>query len=42
VRLELLDMTLIGLAAMGLCFVATLYPARKASRLNPADALRYE
>lgn len=42
VRLEVLDLTLIGLAALGLCFVATLYPARKASRLNPADALRYE
>jgi len=42
IRLEALDLTLIGVAAMGLCFLATLYPARKASRLNPADALRYE
>ncbi len=42
VRLEVLDLTLIGVAALALCFAATLYPARKASRLKPADALRYE
>ena len=36
------DLTVIGLAALLLCFFATLYPARQASRLKPADALRYE
>ncbi|RQD65588.1 MAG: lipoprotein-releasing ABC transporter permease subunit [Desulfonatronovibrio sp. MSAO_Bac4] len=36
------DLLTIGLAAMFLCFLATIYPARKASNLNPADALRYE
>ena len=29
-------------AGMLLCFLATLYPARQASRLQPAEALRYE
>lgn len=42
VRLDLLDMTLIGVAAFLLCFLATLYPARRAASLNPSDALRYE
>ncbi len=42
VRLELLDMTLIGVAALGLCFLSTLYPARRAAMLKPSDALRYE
>ncbi len=42
VRLELLDMSLIGLAALALCFLSTLYPARRAAALKPSDALRYE
>ncbi|MFO7728584.1 MAG: lipoprotein-releasing ABC transporter permease subunit [Desulfonatronovibrio sp.] len=36
------DLVVIGVAAMFLCFLATLYPARKASHLSPAEALRYE
>ena len=36
------DLLIIGLAAMFLCFLATIHPSRKASNLNPADALRYE
>ncbi len=42
VLLEWQDLMLIGVAAFALCFLATLYPARQASRLQPAEALRYE
>jgi lipoprotein-releasing system permease protein len=42
VKLELLDLGLIGLAALFLCFVATIYPARQAARVQPAEVLRYE
>lgn len=42
VKLEALDLTLIGVAALGLCYLATLYPAHRASSLKPAEALRYE
>ena len=41
VRLEGLDVVLIALAALAICFLATLYPARQASRLNPVEALRH-
>ena len=36
------DVLIIGASAMLLCFLATLYPARQAARLEPAEALRYE
>lgn len=42
VLLEWPDLTIIGLAAFGLCFIATIYPARQAAKLQPAEALRYE
>jgi lipoprotein-releasing system permease protein len=42
IRLDWLDMSLIAVTALCLCFLATLYPARQASRLKPAEALRYE
>ncbi|NJB68871.1 lipoprotein-releasing system permease protein [Desulfobaculum xiamenense] len=42
VLLEWLDMVIIGISALGLCFIATIYPARQASRLMPAEALRHE
>lgn len=36
------DVLLITVIALGLSFLATLYPAYKASKINPAEALRYE
>jgi lipoprotein-releasing system permease protein len=41
VRLEVLDVFIIAAAAMVICFVATLYPARQASKLSPVEAIRY-
>jgi lipoprotein-releasing system permease protein len=36
------DILPIGIIALVLAFVATLYPSWRASRINPAEALRYE
>ena len=41
VRLEVPDVIIIATAAMVICFMATLYPARQASKLNPVEAIRY-
>jgi lipoprotein-releasing system permease protein len=41
VRVEALDVALIAAAAIAICFVATLYPAQQASKLNPIEAIRY-
>jgi lipoprotein-releasing system permease protein len=41
VRLETLDVVLIAAAALVICFLATLYPARQASRMDPVEAIRY-
>ena len=41
VQLQAMDVVSIALAAVGICFLATLYPARQAARLNPVDAIRY-
>lgn len=41
VRIEILDVVLIAFAAMAISFIATLYPAHQASKLNPIEAIRY-
>lgn len=42
VLLDWIDIVIVGLSAMTLCFLATIYPARQAASLEPAEALRYE
>ena len=39
---RLMDGVLVALVAVGVSFVATLYPSWSASRILPAEALRYE
>jgi len=41
VKLEFFDVFIIVSAALVICFLATIYPARQASRLNPVEAIRY-
>jgi lipoprotein-releasing system permease protein len=40
--IELSDFFLIIVAALLICFLATLYPSKQASKLDPAEALRYQ
>jgi lipoprotein-releasing system permease protein len=42
IEMKLFDFVKVAVAAMALCFFATVYPARKASKLVPVDAIRYE
>jgi lipoprotein-releasing system permease protein len=42
VKMDPVDVALIAVAAMVISLVATLYPAWQASRLEPAEAIRYE
>ena len=37
-----LDFAIVILAALAICFVATIYPSRQAAKLDPAQALRYQ
>jgi lipoprotein-releasing system permease protein len=36
-----LDFLIVVLAAVFICFIATIYPSRQAARLKPVEALRY-
>ncbi len=41
-RVMPLDFAIVVVAAVAVCFVATIYPSRKAGRLDPAEALRHQ
>jgi lipoprotein-releasing system permease protein len=41
-RVQPLDVTIVVLAVMAVCLLATLYPSRQAARLDPAEALRHQ
>jgi lipoprotein-releasing system permease protein len=40
--LQPLDFVIVVASAIAICFVATIYPSRQASKLDPAQALRYQ
>ncbi len=42
VKMQVLDFVFVSLAAFTLSFLATLYPATRASGLNPVEAIKYE
>lgn len=42
VKMQATDFTFIGIASILICLLAAVYPARKASRLEPVNAIRYE
>jgi len=41
-HIRLLDVAIVAAMTIGVSFLATLYPAWRASRLDPSEALRYE
>jgi lipoprotein-releasing system permease protein len=41
-KIQSIYFIIVSLIAISLCFIASIYPAYKASRLYPVDAIRYE
>lgn len=41
VQLDLLDVLVISVSAVIICFISTLYPSWKASNMDPLEAIRY-
>jgi lipoprotein-releasing system permease protein len=39
---EPFDIAIVVISAVVICFLATIYPSRQASRLDPVQALRFE
>ena len=42
VKMEPVTLLIVSLSALGISFIATIYPAYQAAKLDPAEALRYE
>ncbi len=42
VNMDPVTFIVIGISAITICYVATIYPAKQASKIDPAEALRYE
>jgi lipoprotein-releasing system permease protein len=42
VTIDPVNFAMVGVAAFLICFVATIYPARRAASLEPSEVLRYD
>jgi len=42
IKMKLLDFIAVSLSALTISFLATIYPAWQAAKLNPIEPLRYE